>query len=95
MEYQKTINNTPNQPTKFRTKYWTEINDDARWTYNINSQIKFKSSMLRSSLCDQSDTYILIAGTVSIEAQAGDNPNNAKKKAVFKTCAPFTDYTSE
>ena len=30
MEYQKTINNTPNQPTKFRTKYWTEINDDAR-----------------------------------------------------------------
>ena len=51
--------------------------------------------MLRSSLCDQSDTYILIAGTVSIEAQAGDNPNNAKKKVVFKTCAPFTDYTSE
>ena len=51
--------------------------------------------MLRSSLCDQSDTYILIAGTVSIEAQAGDNPNNAKKKVVFKTFAPFTDYTSE
>ena len=44
MEYQKIINlldNTPNQPTKFRSKNWVEINDDARGTYNTNSQIKF------------------------------------------------------
>ena len=43
MEYQKIINlldNTPNQPTKFRSKNWVEINDDARGTYNTNSQIK-------------------------------------------------------
>ena len=49
MEYQKIINlldNTPNQPTKFRTKSWVELNDDARETYNNNSQIKFKTSML-------------------------------------------------
>ena len=55
MEYQKIINlsdNTPNQPTKFRTKNLVEINDDLRRTYNTNSQIKFKTSMLRSSLCD-------------------------------------------
>ena len=40
MEHQKIINlldNTPNQPTKFRTKNWVEINDDARRTYNTNS----------------------------------------------------------
>ena len=46
MEYRKLINlldNTPNQPTKFRTKNWVEINDDARGTYNSNSQIKFKT----------------------------------------------------
>ena len=39
MEYQKIINlldNTSNQPTKFRTKNWVEINDDARGTYNTN-----------------------------------------------------------
>ena len=61
MEYQKIINlldNTPNQPTKFRTKNWVEINDDARVTYNTNSKIKFKTSMLKSSLCDYSDAYM-------------------------------------
>ena len=50
MEYQKIINlldNTPNQPTKFRTKYWVEINDESGGTYNSTSQITFKTSMLR------------------------------------------------
>ena len=49
MEYQKIINllgNTPNQPTKFRTKNWIEINDDSSKKYNTNSQIKFKNSIL-------------------------------------------------
>ena len=53
MEYQKMINlldNTPNQPTKFRTKNWVEINDDSRETYNTKSQSTLKTSMLRSSL---------------------------------------------
>ena len=44
--------NTPNQPSKFRTKNWVEVNDESRGTYNVNSQIWFKNSMLRSSLCD-------------------------------------------
>ena len=51
MEYQKIIkllDNTTNQPTKFRTKNWVEINDDSRGTYNANGQIKFKTLMLRS-----------------------------------------------
>ena len=38
----KLLDNTPNQPTKFRTKNWAEINDDALQTYNTNNQIKFK-----------------------------------------------------
>ena len=61
----KLLDNTPNQPTKFRTKNWIEINDDARGTYNTNGQIKFKTSMLKSSLCGFSDTYILVRGTDS------------------------------
>ena len=46
MKYQKIINsfkNTPNEPSKFRTKNWVEVNDKSRGAYNINSQIKFKT----------------------------------------------------
>ena len=65
MEYQKIINlleNTLNQPIKFRTKSWVEVNEP-RGTYNVNSQIKFKTSMSRSVLCDYSDAYILVSAT--------------------------------
>ena len=60
------LDNTPSQPAKFRTKYWVEINDDSRGKYNINSQIKFKNSMLRSRLCDYSDAYILVSGNIIV-----------------------------
>ena len=60
------LDNTPNQPSKFRTKDWVEINDDARGTYSTNSQIKFKTSMLRSRLCDYSDAYTLVSGTITV-----------------------------
>ena len=59
------LNNEPNQPTKFRTKNSIEINDDAHGTNNIDSQINFKTSMLKSSLCDCSDTYILVKETIN------------------------------
>ena len=52
--------NTSNQPSKFKTKNWVEINDESRGTYSANRQINFKTPTLRSSLCDYSDTYILI-----------------------------------
>ena len=47
MEYQKIINlldNTPNQPTKFRSKNWVEVNDDSCGMYDTNGQIKLKTS---------------------------------------------------
>ena len=73
MEYQKIINlldNTPNQPTKFRTKNWVETNDESRVTYNTNNQIRFKTSMLRTSLCDYSDAHILVKGTITVTSTA-------------------------
>ena len=83
MEYEKIINlldNTPNQPTKFRTKNWVEINDESHGTYNANSQIKFKTSTLRSSLCDYSDVCILVSATITVaHTGAAENPNNRKK----------------
>ena len=63
------LDNTPNQATKFRNKNWVEINNDARGMYTTNyirHQIKFKTSMLQSSLCDYSDAYILASGTITV-----------------------------
>ena len=102
MEYQKVINlleNTSNQPSTFRTKNYVEINDDAREMYNENSQIRFKTPMLKSSLCDYSDAYIIVRGTkVTDGAGADDNArrlDERNKGAIFKNCAPFTDFISE
>ena len=62
--------------------------------YNTNSQIKFKTSMLKSILYHYSDTYILVKGTIRVAAQAGENLNNANKE-VLENYAPFTDCISE
>ena len=58
MEYQKIINLLDNTPN------WVEINNNARGRSNSNSQIKFKTSMFKSSLCGYSDAYILANGTM-------------------------------
>ena len=100
MEYQKITNlidDTSNQPSKFKTRNWVEINDESRGAYNVNSQIKFKTTMLKSSLCDYSDAYILVKRTISANntAAAGAAVNNNDRKVIFKNCAPFTNCISE
>ena len=106
MEYQKLINllaNTPNHPSKFRTKNWVEENDRSHGTYSTNSKIKFKTSMLRSSLCEYSDPCILVSGTITITGEAAYNLAKKKEKltderdkgAIFKNYAPFTKCVSE
>ena len=100
MEYQKIANlidDASNQPSKFRTRNLVEINDESRGAYNVDSQIKFKTTMSKSSLCDYSDAYILVKGTISVNntAAAGAAANNINKKVIFKNCAPFTNCISE
>ena len=93
MKYQKIINlldNTSNQPCKFRTKNWIEKND----TY-----IRFKATMIKSSSCDYSYVYILVKGRITI-TRVGDTVANRQadernKGIVFKKCAPFTSCKSE
>ena len=63
------LDNTPHQPTKFRTKNLVKINDESRKTYNKDNQIRFKTSVFMSSLCDYSDAYIPVKGTITV-AQA-------------------------
>ena len=52
------------QSSKFRTRNQVEINDESRGTYNDNSYIKFKTSMIGSNLCDYCDAYIHVKGTI-------------------------------
>ena len=100
MEYQKIanlLNDESNKPPKFRIRHWVEINDEVRGTYSPNKQIQFKTSMLASSLCDYSDTYILVKGNITVNNSAGVGAaaNNTNKKVIFKNCASFTNCISK
>ena len=103
MEYQKIANlidrKSSSEPSKFKTKNWVEENDESRGTYNVNSQIKFQTAMLKSSLNDYSDAYILLKGKITITG-AGDDAaarqgDERDKGVAFKNCAPFTNGLSE
>ena len=91
MEFQKIPNfldmTTDNKGLpKFVTKKWIEVYDQSQGNYDINKEIRIKTSMLRSDLCGFSDAYIVVKGNVTVT-----NPNNAKRnKAVtFKNNASF------
>ena len=94
MEYQKIsnlLNEAGERPKTFQTKKWIEINDDARGNCNVNSQIKFKTTMTMTDLCDYAEVYVLVKGTISV---AGAGAAQAAA-VVFKNCAPFTSCISE
>ena len=100
MEYQKIaslLDTESNQPCKFRTGNWVEINGESRGTYTSND-IKFKTTMLRSNLCDYADAYILVKETITFTG-AGDAPaakqlDERDKGVIFKSWAPFTKCIS-
>ena len=102
MEYQKIIHlldNTSNQLSKFRTKNWIEINDQSRGVYNTNSDIRFKTIMITSSLCDYSDAFILVKGTITITGAGADatarQADERNKGVIFKNCTPFVNCKTE
>ena len=100
MEYQKIVNlldNASNQPSKFRTKNSVEINDQ-KGSYT-GSDIKFKTTMQRSNLCDYADAYILVKGTTTTtrerDVAATRQADERNKSVTFKNCAPFTKCISK
>ena len=100
MEYQKKanlLNDASNQPSKFGTRNWVEINDETRGTYTIED-IKFKNTMLRSNVCDYADAYILVNGRTTITGAGDDYAakqlDERNKGVIFKNCAPFTKCIS-
>ena len=100
MEYQKITNlldSSSNEPSKFRTRNWIKINDDSRGTYT-DPDIKFKTTILKSNLCDYADAYILVRGTITITGAGADaaarQADERNKSLIFKYCAPFTKCIS-
>ena len=86
MEFQKitnfldTASDNKDLPT-FVTKKWIEVYDQSQGNYNVNKEIRIKTSMLRSALCDFSDAYIVVKGNITVTkktftADDIDEPNN-------------------
>ena len=101
MKYLKIINLLDNEITqtcKFKTKNRVEINDKAHGTYNANGKIESKTTMLKPTLCDYSDAYILVKQTMTVVGQGADATSiedRSNKQVIFKNCASFTNYVSE
>ena len=91
------LDNARNQPPKFSTDNWVEINDDLNGTYNTNSQIKFEAQMLKWNMCDYSDASILVKGNIATTGGPENTANANKwwyernKEVMIKNCEPFTD----
>ena len=91
------LESTSDNLSKFRTRNWVEKNDESRGKY-ANSVIGFKTTMLRSNLCDYADSYILVKGTITITGEGADGAaeraDERDKGVTFKNCAPFTKCIS-
>ena len=99
MEYDKINNlllsedNESGKLSKFVTREYVRVNILSN-TYNENKSIRFKTPMLRSNLCDYSDAYILVKGTITVTAPGvNNNANNIRDKrnrpVILKNNAPF------
>ena len=71
---------------KFVTKKWVEVYDQSEENYDVNKEIRIKTSMLRLDLCDFSDAYIVVKGTITVTKKSfTDNdfeaPNNTEANA--------------
>ena len=99
MEYDKINNlllsedNESEKVSKFVTREYVRVNSLSDM-YNENKSIRFKTPMLRSNLCDYSDAYILVKGTITVTAPGvNNNTNNIRDKrnrpVILKNIAPF------
>ena len=95
METQKIVNllgDANNESSKFATRKWYVINDQNNTDYGEGNEdsttVKFETKVIKSNLCDYSDTYILVTGDIT------STGGNANTRVAFKNCAPFTRCTT-
>ena len=98
MEFQKITNfldiTSDNKDLpRFVTKKWIEVYDQSEKNYSPNKEIRIKTSMLRSDLCNFSDAYIVVEGTTTLEGD--NNANKRNKNLAFKDNAPFINCISK
>ena len=79
MEFQKLVNlldttSYDKDLPRFVTKKWIEIYGQSEKNYSVNKEIRIKTPILRSDLCDFSDVYIAVKGNITVI-----NPGNAKR----------------
>ena len=92
MDAQKIINllnDSSNEESKFASKKWYVI--DSQTTKGKHKQgdaIKFETETIKSSLCDYSDTFILVTGYITVTA-------NNNTDVAFKNCEPFSTCTTK
>ena len=92
METQKIVdlfNGSDNENSKFATKKWHIIDSESKGNYSKDEKVKFLTRSIESSLCDYSDWYILVTGSIRITR------GNQNTKVAFKKCAPFKDCTTD
>ena len=91
MEFQKIVNllditSDDKDLPRYVTK-WIEVYDQSEKNCNVNKEIRIKTPMLRSDLCDFSDVYIVVKGDITVDGN--NNANKRDKNLVFKNNAPF------
>ena len=84
MEHQKILNllNEAND-SKFVARKWNIVNDNSKSNYNAANEITFTTEILKSNICDYSDTYMLVGGNVTVTAAPAS-------QVAFKNCALYT-----
>ena len=98
MEFQKIVNflnitSDDKDLPRFVTKKCIEVYDQLEKNYNPNKEIRMKTTMLRTDLCNFSVAYIVVKGDITLE---GDNDANKRNKNLaFKYNAPFINCVSK
>ena len=93
MEFQKivnfldTISDNKDLPN-FVTKKWIEVYDQSQGNYDVNKEIRIKTSMLRSDLCDFSHGYVVAKGNIAVTkktftADDTEAPNHTNLNATY------------
>ena len=93
MEHYKIYKLLSDSTVNISDKKCFEENDLSSGQYSVNTNVRFKTSMLRSHLFDYSNTYFVVKGRVSVTGTNEDNRRN--KKLTFKNNAPFGSWTSK
>ena len=93
MEHQKIINllDTSDSMPRFNTRKWIEVHDQSGESYNISTQIRFKTML--TDICDYSDAYIVVKGTITVKKVKDREKHN--RRLILKNNSPFISCVSK